>query len=88
MKEVVIYTLDYCPFCHKALKTLQEKGIEFKHIDATNNEDKISEDLKNRFHIIGEVTYPQIIIDGKHFGGNDDLQDSIQNGAFNKMFKS
>ncbi len=87
MKDIVIYTLDYCPFCHKALKTLKEQGIEFKNIDATKDEDRISADLKSRFHIIGEVTYPQIIIDGKHFGGNDDLQDSIQNGSFTKFFK-
>ena len=87
MKEVVIYTLDYCPFCHKALKTLKEKEIDFTNIDATNDEDRISSELKHSFHIIGEVTYPQIIVDGKHFGGNDDLQDSIQNGAFNKIFR-
>ena len=87
MKDIVIYTLDYCPFCHKALKTLEAYGIDFKNIDATAEEEKISEELKEKYDILGEVTYPQIIIDGKRFGGNDNLQDSIQNGSFNKFFK-
>ena len=87
MKDIVIYTLDYCPFCHKALKTLEEQGIEFENIDATAEEEKISKELKEKFNILGEVTYPQIIIDGKRFGGNDNLQASIQNGSFNKFFK-
>ena len=87
MKDVVIYTLDYCPFCKKALKTLDEHKIDYKNIDATKDEEKISEELKGKHNIRGEVTYPQIIVDGKRFGGNDDLQDSIQNGAFNKIFK-
>ena len=87
MKDILIYTLSYCPFCHKALKTLESYGIKFKNIDATSDEENISKMLKEKYNILGEVTYPQIIIDGKRFGGNDDLQDSIQNGAFNKLFK-
>lgn len=87
MKNIVIYTLDYCPFCHKALATLKEQGIEFKNIDSTQDEERISKELKEKFKILGEVTYPQIIIDGKRFGGNDNLQESIQNGSFNKFFK-
>ena len=87
MKKVVVYTLDYCPFCKKALKTLKEKGIDFENIDSTADEENISRELKHKYDIVGEVTYPQIIVDGKRFGGNDTLQDSIQNGLFNKIFR-
>ena len=87
MKNVVIYTLDYCPFCKKAMKTLQEHNIDFNNIDATYDEESISKELKEKYNIVGEVTYPQIIVDNKRFGGNDTLQDSIQNGLFNKIFK-
>ena len=87
MKKVIVYTLDYCPFCKKALKTLQEKGINYTQIDATYNEDIMSRELKEKFNITGEVTYPQIIVENKRFGGNDTLQESIQNGNFNKVFR-
>ena len=87
MKKVIVYTLDYCPFCKKALKTLQEMGIDYTQIDATYNEDIISRELKEKFNITGEVTYPQIIVENKRFGGNDTLQESIQNGNFNKVFR-
>lgn len=87
MKNIEVYTLDYCPFCKKTVKTLTEHGIEFKHTDATPDEESISRELKQKYNIMGEVTYPQIIIDGKRFGGNDNLQDSIQNGSFNKIFR-
>ena len=87
MKKVVVYTLDYCPFCKKAVKTLNEHGIEFEHIDVTSDEENYSKKLKEKYNIVGEVTYPQIIVDNKRFGGNDNLQDSIQNGLFNKIFK-
>ena len=87
MKNVVVYTLDYCPFCKKAVKTLEEKGIDFENIDATRDEEKISKELKEKYKITGEVTYPQIIVENRRFGGNDTLQESIQNGNFNKIFK-
>ena len=87
MKNIEIYTLDYCPFCAKAIRTLMAQGVEFKNIDSTKDEEKISRALKEKYKIMGEVTFPQIIINGERFGGNDKLQDSIQNGAFNKIFK-
>ena len=87
MKEITIYTLNYCPYCHKAVTTLQEQGIEFKNIDATQNEDEISRALKEKYKIYGEVTYPQIIVEGKRIGGNDDLQQTLQNGTFDKIFR-
>ena len=87
MKNIEVYTLDYCPFCKKALATLTDMGIDFKQTDATMDEENISRVLKQKYNITGEVTYPQIIVDGKRFGGNDTLQESIQNGNFNKVFR-
>ena len=87
MKDITIYTLDYCPYCHKALATLKEHEISFKNIDATPNEEETSKMLKEKYQISGEVTYPQIIVEGERIGGNDDLQQTIQNGTFEKIFK-
>ena len=87
MKDITIYTLDYCPYCHKALATLKEQGVSFQNIDATPNEEEISRTLKEKYKIQGEVTYPQIIVEGERIGGNDNLQQTIQNGTFDKIFR-
>lgn len=87
MKKVEIYTLNYCPYCKKALNTLKEQGIEYINIDSTENEEQISKELKGKYNIQGEVTYPQIIVDNVRFGGNDTLQNSILTGEFEKIFK-
>lgn len=87
MKNIIIYTLNYCPYCKKAVRTLLEKNITFSQIDVTNEEDKYSKNLKKKYDIAGEVTYPQIIIDDKRFGGNDLLQNSIKNNTFDKIFR-
>ena len=87
MKDIVVYTLDYCPYCHKAISTLKEQNVEFRNIDATENEEEISRALKEKYKIYGEVTYPRIIVEGKCIGGNDDLQQIIQNGTFDNIFR-
>jgi thioredoxin reductase (NADPH) len=69
MKEVTIYTKDYCGFCAQAKALLQAKGVTFTEIDVT-------EDIAREAQMIdrsGRRTVPQIFIDGAHVGGFDDL---------------
>ena len=40
MKDITIYTVDYCPYCKKAEMLLQEKGLKYKKIDITQNEEE------------------------------------------------
>ena len=65
MKDIVIYTVDYCPYCKKAELLLNEKGIEYKKIDITSNEEEERNKLGQYYDIKGKVTVPQIIIGGK-----------------------
>lgn len=76
MKKVEIYTVDYCPYCKKALAYLKEHNIEFKNIDITDNETKMREQIGKTYNISGRVTVPQIIVDGKLLGGYNDLLNS------------
>jgi hypothetical protein len=34
MAEIEIYTQPFCPYCARALKLLESKGVAFKEIDA------------------------------------------------------
>ena len=69
MKNVTIYSKDYCPFCKGAKQILNTKGISFTEVD-------VEFDEINRQQMIsrsGRVTVPQIFIDDTHLGGYDDL---------------
>lgn len=69
MKKALIYTTNYCPYCHRALKLLNEKGFEIENIDVTNDKKKWDEIAEKT----GISTVPQIFIDGIFIGGCDDL---------------
>ncbi len=87
MKKVEIYTVNYCPFCHKAKELLKEQNIEFKEIDITENEDVYRKELGDYYNIKGVVTVPQIIIGGKHMGGCDDLEKLIETEELQTLLK-
>lgn len=87
MKEILIYTIDYCSFCKKAELLLQEKGVHYKKIDITSNENEYRKKLGEYYDIKGRVTVPQIIIDGKRIGGFDDLKKLDDSGQLNKLLE-
>ncbi len=77
--NVEIYTLSYCPYCAKAKKFFENKGIKFIEYEIDGNEEEEFTKLQKKFNIKGEVTVPQIIIDGRRIGGYSDLMELIQN---------
>jgi glutaredoxin 3 len=70
MKDVVIYSTDYCPYCRQAERFLTDKGVAFKSVDVTNDQvmrDKLVEMSG------GRRTVPQIFIGGEAIGGYSDM---------------
>ena len=70
MPEVLIYTKDYCPFCHRAKDLLDDLGQDYKEIDLLADPQKQSEMVSMAG---GKRTVPQIFINGQHVGGCDEL---------------
>jgi len=70
MARVEIYTKDWCGYCARAKRLLQEKGVEFEDYDITLGGPKRVE-MIDRAH--GRSSVPQVFIDGVHVGGSDDL---------------
>ena len=85
MKNVEIYTVNYCPYCFDAKKLLEKKQIKFKELDITENEDEIKEKLKQYYNIQDPVTVPQIIISGQRIGGFDALKALDEKGELDKL---
>jgi len=72
-KTVEIYTLDYCPFCHKAKIFLDQNKVNYKEIQCEDNEEEMREVLTKKFNLKSLATFPQIVINGEHIGGYTDM---------------
>ena len=69
MKEVTVYTTNYCPYCTRAKNLLKKKGIPFNEVDLSDNDEK-REALSAQ---TGSMTVPMIFIGDEFVGGSDDL---------------
>jgi len=69
MSKVQIYTTNWCPYCTAAKALLDDKGVAYDEIDATDPAARM--DMIQRAH--GRRTVPQIFIGERHVGGYDDI---------------
>ncbi|GAB0149919.1 glutaredoxin 3 [Marichromatium gracile] len=69
MPRVTLYTTQTCPYCIRARRLLERKGVVYEEID-------INDDPAQRAVMIersGRHTVPQIFIGERHIGGYDDM---------------
>ncbi|HEX8214133.1 MAG TPA: glutaredoxin 3 [Allosphingosinicella sp.] len=85
MARVELYTKATCPYCARARKLLDDKGVDY-------DEYEISRDTEKRAEMIqrskGVSTVPQIFIGGRHIGGSDDLAELERQGQLDPMLAS
>lgn len=75
MKQITLYSKDYCPYCKAAKQILDAKGLSYTQIDVLEQPEKLTE-MMERSH---RNTVPQIFFDDEHIGGYTDLVDYYQN---------
>tara|TARA_B110000971_G_scaffold61256_1_gene62507 strand:+ start:120 stop:374 length:255 start_codon:yes stop_codon:yes gene_type:complete len=84
MKNIIMYSSSYCPFCTNAERLLEEKGFDITQkilIDEDPNE------LEKMMKLTGKRTVPQIFIDNTYIGGFDELRASDLSGELDKLLK-
>lgn len=69
MAKVEIYTQDWCPYCVRAKRLLDQKGVAYQEIAAPHGSPARADSQRRS----GRSTVPQIFIDGRSVGGCDDL---------------
>ena len=82
MADVEIYTKFTCPYCVRAMRLLDSKGIAYKEIPVDRGGEPREEMLARSN---GRTTVPQIFIGGKHVGGCDDLMALDYDGKLDAM---
>ncbi|WP_323796719.1 glutaredoxin 3 [Nisaea sp.] len=85
MAEVEIYTTMFCPFCVRAKKLLESKGVPFTEIDVSTSSSKRAEMTEKAN---GRYTVPQIFIDGAGIGGSDELAALEASGKLDEMLQA
>jgi glutaredoxin 3 len=85
VSKVEIYSSMWCPFCHRAKRLLQTKGVEFREFD-------VDADPALRLEMMarsgGRRTVPQIFIDDHHVGGSDELSALEREGRLTGMLQA
>jgi glutaredoxin 3 len=69
MPIIRMYSTQLCPYCLRAERLLNQKGVAVNKILVDNN----PEELTKMIQLTGRRTVPQIFIDERHVGGFDDL---------------
>jgi glutaredoxin 3 len=82
MKNIEIYTTNYCPFCIKAKSLLNKKKIKFSEIDISNDET-----LREKMSAMtnGTRSVPQIFADNVHIGDCDKIYKLDQEKKLDKL---
>ena len=69
MARVKLYTTQSCPFCVRAKRLLEARGIPYEDVDV-GGDDALREEIMQR---TGRRTVPQIFIDERSIGGFEEL---------------
>lgn len=84
MPEVEIYSTPICPYCYRAKRLLDDKGVKYVEINVMLHPGRRPE-MVRRAH--GRTTVPQIFIGGEHVGGCDDLYSLDAAGELDAMLE-
>ena len=82
MKNILMYSSSYCPYCINAEKLLFEKGFDVTEKILV---DENPAELQKMMKITGKRTVPQIFIDEIYIGGFEELRASDLSGELDKI---
>ncbi len=82
--EILVYTTQICPYCVRAKKLLDSKGVQYTEIDVSNDSD-LRQVMTQKSG--GRTSVPQIFINQQHVGGCDDLYALEKAGELDKLLE-
>ncbi|WP_417844687.1 glutaredoxin 3 [Thalassospira sp.] len=85
MAKIEVYATDWCPYCKRARKLLDEKNADYDVIDVMM-EPRRKREMMDRAG--GKTSVPQIFINDEHIGGCDELMALNARGGLDKMLSA
>lgn len=82
MPKVEIYTKMMCPYCTRAKRLLDDKGVAYQEYDIGMGGPKRQEMLARAN---GRSTVPQVFVGDTHVGGSDDLAAMERQGKLDAL---
>jgi len=79
--SVTLYTTRFCPYCVRARRLLDNKGVDYNDI-AVDGEPALRQEMMKRS---GQRTVPQIWIGERHIGGCDELHHLERDGRLDAL---
>ncbi len=61
MKNIRLFIKPYCPWCHKAMRWLDDREVDYKAVDVTADENAYEEMIR----VSGQELAPVIEVDGQ-----------------------
>ena len=80
--RVVMYVTDWCPYCARARRLLEEKGVQIEEIDVDARPGARAEMIERSG---GRSSVPQIFVGDTHVGGSDDLHALAASGGLDRL---
>ncbi|MEX0992390.1 MAG: glutaredoxin domain-containing protein [Solirubrobacterales bacterium] len=74
--KITVYTTDPCARCIRAKDLLKRRGIAFEEVNLV----KDPQGRRDLVELTGQMTFPQIVIDGEPLGGLQELQQADERG--------
>ena len=78
---VVMYTTSWCPYCTRARRLFDDKGVKYTEIDV-ESVDCARAEMQQRS---GRTSVPQIFVGDRHLGGYDDTSALDRRGELDPL---
>ncbi len=82
MPIVELYTTETCPYCIRARKLLEKKGVQYTEY-RVDLKPELRPEMEARAS--GCTSVPQIFVDEQHIGGCDDMYELDFDGRLDAM---
>jgi len=85
MARIKIYSTGICPRCERAKKLLAKHNIAYDEVRVDLDRAGLKEMLEATNHA---RTVPQIVVDGRHIGGFDELTELHMDGELDELMNA
>ncbi len=81
MKEITVYTTDFCSYCERTKALLRKRGLSYTEVNLSRDHETRAE-LAAR---TGMMTFPQVLIEDELIGGYAETAAASDSGRLDEL---